>query len=36
MGDREKAREAHCNEYDTEPVNLEMLRENINELLGAS
>lgn len=32
-GDREKALEAGCNDYDTKPVELERLLEKINRLL---
>ena len=35
QGDREKALEAGCDEYDTKPVNLKRLLEKINDLLGA-
>ncbi len=34
QGDREKALEAGCDEYDTKPVNLKRLLEKINTLLG--
>jgi two-component system, cell cycle response regulator DivK len=35
-GDREKALEAGCNDYDTKPIELPRLLEKIEALLGAS
>lgn len=35
QGDREKALEAGCDEYDTKPINLKRLLEKINTLLEA-
>ncbi len=34
-GDREKAMEAGCNDYDTKPVDFKRLLEKINALVGA-
>ena len=34
-GDREKALEAGCNDYDTKPVDFKRLLEKINALVGA-
>jgi CheY-like chemotaxis protein len=33
-GDKEKAREAGCDDYDTKPINLKRLLEKIGNLLG--
>ena len=35
-GDREKALEAGCDEYDTKPVEFKRLLEKINSMLGAA